>query len=135
LISGETKKQDGKIVPIRGEKVPYGGQETSDVITNFGRSKLAPIPGAVWNVLAGENVVGEETTPGAVARDLVVPMSWDSLTEAVKDRGVSEGVAVSILSLLGMGLQTYEKYQPKPKKKKGPKLVPLSDLAPSGAKE
>jgi hypothetical protein len=114
LTTGETKSTTSdKVTPLRGDKVKYGGQTTSDVITRFVRSKLAPLPGAAWNLAEGRNVVGEKVTPASQAQELVTPLALNDVYKSMEDQGAPKGLITSLLAILGMGTQTYE-----PKKKK-----------------
>ena len=120
LVSGETKKQNGQVVPLRDQmrysasgKVPYGGDTVPDVVSRFIRSKLAPVPGAVADALAGKNVVGEPTTVASTVGHLTVPMSVQDVYKSLEDQGVPRGAAIGLLAILGMGAQTYEPKKPK----------------------
>lgn len=108
LASGETKKLSGKVVPIRGEKVPYGSGDASDVLKQFIRTKLSPVVGAGVDIVSGENVVGEPVTPGSVVQNLTVPLAFRDIYKAMIEQGIPEGTAMGLLSILGMGVQTYE---------------------------
>lgn len=113
LATGETKKGKGKIVPIRGEKVPFGSGNSADMIARFLRTKLAPVPGTLVDLASGENVVGEPVTPLSAAGRLVVPISFEDIYQAMLNQGTPKGTAMAILSQFGMGLQSY----PEPGKK------------------
>lgn len=118
LASGSTKSSaSGAVTPIRGE-VPYGRDTAADVVANFMRSKLSPTIGIPLDALSGENMVGEAVTPGSVATDLLVPLSFQDIRKAMIDRGVPAGAALGILSIFGAGLQVHTPKPPKPKKKK-----------------
>jgi hypothetical protein len=116
LVSGQTKNsQTGKVADIRGEKVPFGGQTAGDVILRFLRSKLAPVPGAVVNVLTGEDAVGQPLSASGQAGQLVMPISVRDVYDAMTHEGLPRGSALAMLAILGMGTQFYE---PKKKVKK-----------------
>jgi hypothetical protein len=87
------------------EKVKYGGQGVFDTVANFLRTKLAPVPGAVINSLAGENVIGQKTTPAEEAVRMVIPMSLGNVSDAMQDLGVPAGTAITGLEMLGMSVQ------------------------------
>jgi hypothetical protein len=109
MVSGQSKSnQTGGVYDLRGNK-PGRGHDAGDVILNFVRSKLAPVPGSAVNVVVGKDVTGEETTAAGVAGDLVVPMSLRDVREVMEEEGVPRGPALGLLSALGMGVQTYEK--------------------------
>lgn len=106
LITGETKTGRGKIHPIRGD-VPYGRDDAADVIWRFVRSKFAPAPSTVVNLLSGENVVGEPATATSQAAQLTIPFSVRDTYEAMISEGAGKGLALGMLAVLGVGLQTY----------------------------
>jgi len=116
LITGETKSSTtGTVRPIRGEDVPYGGDTSAEVVARFLRGKLSPTFGIPMDVLSGQNVVGEPMTLGRAALEAPTPLAFDDIYEAMKDQGVPAGTALGLLSVFGMGLQTYEA---KPKKRR-----------------
>ncbi|MGP1678837.1 MAG: hypothetical protein ACTS6J_16985, partial [Burkholderiales bacterium] len=113
-ISGESVTGKGEVVPLRNqyrltlqgdEKVEYGAQNAYDVASRFVRTKLAPIPGAIVNAFAGEDVVGVEATPGSIVTSLVVPLSMQNVKDVMVAHGVPAGAAITMLELLGMGVQ------------------------------
>jgi hypothetical protein len=97
-----------------------GPQEPDKVLMNYGRSKLAPVPGSVVDTLVGKNVVGEkvkllpknldEALSGkSIATGLLFPISVREVYESMRDQGVARGTALGMLSLLGAGVQNYKK--------------------------
>lgn len=108
LTTGETKDKKGKIVPIRGDKVPYGRPTSASIMGNFARTKLAPVPGKVVDILAGKNVVGEPVTPSSVVTGLTVPLALRDIYATMIEQGVPAGTAMAVLSIFGMGLQNYD---------------------------
>lgn len=112
-VSGEKKTAEGEIVPIRGEDVPYGGETVASNIGNFFRSKFAPVTGAIFDSLTGENIIGEPVTPlGATAR-LFTPIGVEDIIGAIEEHGIAKGTALGIVSFFGMGMQNYEERQRK----------------------
>lgn len=108
LAAGETKRANGKVVPIRGPKVPFGSPNSADVMASFLRSKLAPVPGAIVNTLTGKDVVGQPVTIESTAKNLLVPLSFSEIAKTMQEQGVDRGTAMAILSIFGMGLQNYD---------------------------
>jgi len=106
-LYGQRKRQDGEIRDLRGENHKPLDKDTWDVVSDFVRKKLAPIPGAFIDLIAEENVIGEKETPMSVATGLFVPLSWGEVKESMQSRGVPAGTAISVLALLGMGGGTY----------------------------
>ena len=86
-------------------KVGYGGRDVPDVIMSFLRSKLAPVPGAIVNLAAGENMVGEPVTPLGTAAELVTPMSVSNIVDVMESQGMARGTAINLMGLLGMSVQ------------------------------
>jgi hypothetical protein len=113
--TGERMNAAGKVLPIRG-KVPFGGQKWTDVAATFARSKLHPIPGAIVNLFDGTDLAGKEATLLNQAANMVVPLTYVDIYQALEEQDLPEGVALSLLALLGEGLQTYK---PKPAKQMG----------------
>lgn len=108
LVTGETKStKTGKVTPIRGDKVPYGGMGVADVLANFTRSKLSPTFGLPIDVIAGEDVVGNKVTLGGAVITAPVPITLRDIYVAMKTEGIEEGAALGLVSVFGMGLQTY----------------------------
>lgn len=112
LATGETKNAGGKIIPIRGPNVPFGHDNAADVTMRFLRTKLAPIPGAAFDISSGQNVVGQKVTPRSAATQLVTPLSIGDIANAMKEQGVPRGTALAILALFGMGVQHYQARRP-----------------------
>jgi hypothetical protein len=108
LASGETKTLSGKVVPIRGPKIPFGSGNSADVLARFARSKLSPALSAGVNVLAGEDMVGNPATPATVAKGMLVPLSLQDIYASMIEQGVPRGTAMAVLSIFGMGLQNYD---------------------------
>lgn len=107
IISGSKKTIGGNVRPIRGD-VPFGSEDAADVIARFLRTKLSPVFGTGINVATGTNVVGEEVTPQGELARMVVPLAYRDIYEAMREHGVAEGTAIGILSMFGMGVQTYD---------------------------
>jgi len=104
---GQKKTMGGEIRNIRGEDRKYGDDSTFDVIANFGRKKLAPVPGAGVNLIAGEDVVGGKATAFSVTTGLFIPLAVKEVLESLMARGVPEGPAIAMLNVLGMSGGTY----------------------------
>jgi hypothetical protein len=107
LGAGETKTEKGKVFPIRG-KVPFGHGTAADVIARFLRMKLSPNVGAGVSALAGEDVVRQPVTAASTAQNLLVPMTFNDIYDAMKEQGLARGTAILLLSTFGMSVQTYK---------------------------
>ncbi len=108
VTTGETTTLDGRVLPIRGEDIPYGGTTVPGAVGNFLRSKLAPVPGTALNIISGENIIGEPVTPLNVVTGLTVPLAWQDVLKVMEDQGIPRGTALQLLSIFGEGVQVYE---------------------------
>jgi len=85
----------------------------TDVVSMFVRSKLAPIPGLVWDLKEGQTFIGEELTPENAPQILyekLTPMFAQDLADALNDANTStaEATAYGLMAAFGIGVQTYE---------------------------
>ena len=108
MISGKTKTGRGDIIPLRGEDVGFGGQTISDVMFRFGRSKLSPQFGVWMNLVTGENYTGEEINYINQIANLAYPMTYGDIVDVMQEDGATTNAILSVLTFLGMGLQTYD---------------------------
>jgi len=104
-IKGGYKDKQGNIVSLRNPK--YGKKGVSDVITEFTRSKAAPIPGMIWNGLEGKKVTGEPTTWGKELLSMVYPITLNDITGAIQTWGFPIGVSLALMALFGDSVNTY----------------------------
>lgn len=111
IITGKKMTARGEIVPIRGPDVPYRGSTVPSVTGTFLRTKLSPLLGMGLDLLTGENVVGEKVTLKSTLLNLPVPLSFRDIYDVMMDNGVPAGTAITLLSILGMGVQNYEDRQ------------------------
>lgn len=100
----------GKTKTATGELASGGGAEA---VGRFLRTKLAPVPGIALDIASGQNAVGDKVTPASIAQNTLVPLSMSDIKTAIEEHGVTGGVALSLLSLFGAGLQNYEPRPPK----------------------
>jgi hypothetical protein len=110
IASGKTKTAKGRIESIRGDKVKFGTGDTASLIGRFTRGKLAPVVGIAFDLASGRNVVGQKVDMSYAAGQLV-PLALSDIYSVMQDQGVPAGTAFSILSIFGMGLQTYDSYK------------------------
>lgn len=108
-----------------GEKVRRD-ESFGEITKKFIRSKLAPVPGAIWNVGDAKDFVGKpanfkvklgtkqdriDTLQQNILIKLIEPMIVDDITDAAIEDGWL-GVAKTLPALSGLGVSTY---QPKAK--------------------
>jgi len=111
LATGKKKTIGGNVQNIRAtdtEKIPYGGEDAWDVTGRFLRSKLNPALGAAVDIVSGSNVVGQPVDPKMAVVKTVVPLTIQDIKQTMQDQGIAAGTAESLLSLLGVGMQTFQ---------------------------
>ena len=109
--TGEKTDLNGRVSDLTGGG-GYKADNFWDVLAKFGRSKLAPIPGAVISARSGTKPTGEPTTWGKEALGLVIPMSVNDTIAAMKEHGIPEGIALGLVSAFGMGVSTFAQKTP-----------------------
>jgi len=106
MISGQTKSSVSGKVRNFGEG--YKPDTRATVLGRFGRTKFAPVPGAVWTIADDwTNVVGQKETPLSLGASLVTPLSLRDVIVTMQAQGIPKGTAMSLLSVLGVGMNTY----------------------------
>ena len=106
MATGQTKSSTSGRVRKFGEG--YKPETRLTVLGRFGRSKLAPVPGAVATVANDwTDVVGQKVTPAELGRSIVTPLSVHDVEDTMKAQGISKGSAMSLLAILGVGMNTY----------------------------
>lgn len=119
VITGETKTQKGlmplreNLRPLKGTAVGAKGHapegRMGSTIGSFLRTKLNPVAGGLLDAATGKDVTGKPVTPGDMAMRMTVPISFQDIATTMEKQGVPKGTALWVLSLFGMGLQTYGK--------------------------
>lgn len=110
LGTGKTKTVGGKLESIRVAPDGKKPRQTAVyVLARFGRSKLAPIPGAIIDWTQGETMDFEPTTVGGTATRLTVPISYQDAPAVYKEQGAVKGTIIEMLNLLGAGVQHYDR--------------------------
>lgn len=95
----------GQAQTASGDSIKIDRLETAG---RFIRSKLAPVPGIVTDLLAGTDMVGEPITLGKEALSKLVPIYLQDLVEAAEEYGAAGVVGVAIPGAFGIGTQVYE---------------------------
>jgi hypothetical protein len=118
VLTGERKSaSSGKVYELGPDKA--FGQTRFDVVSNFGRSKLAPVPGAIVDLTSGRTIVGEKITFQGQSgnkqipieqyiKERLLPLTFTGIEEAVKDQGIQALFTAGIPSIFGVGVQTYD---------------------------
>ena len=111
----EERKKAGSTAEARfpdaGEEL-ISDVEWQEVVGRFIRSKLAPVPSLVMDIMQGENIVGEPvdvTTPSGVVEQLhetFFPLFFQDVIEAAQEQGLWPGAALGALGGVGFGITT-----------------------------
>lgn len=103
-----SRLHSGKIVGP-GNKVM---KEHEQPLEKFLRSKLAPIPGMIWDArdihATGKAPAGHPQTYGQIAAGSFAPLSFGDIFDVMKANGVPAGTALSLLSIFGAGVQVHD---------------------------
>ncbi len=121
VLGGKKTTQSGKVVPLRGDDVPYGGDTTATILGRYLRSKLAPPIAAGVNLAVGENVVGQKATLRGEAIGLVTTLALSDVYDVLLAQSVPIGTALTIISLLGGATNTYADREAKKEKARRPR--------------
>jgi len=106
-LSGRTKTGKGEIVKLYGDVKPFFGKSVPVVMGRFMRSKLSPILGSAVNILAREDYNGQPTTPQKEVAKMFAPLVMRDIYDAMRETGLPEAAALSMLALFGVGVQIY----------------------------
>jgi hypothetical protein len=120
LISGQIKGlRSGKVSQLAGKEArKFGNKDLFDVLSTFFRSKLSPVVGGVIDVRTGTDVVGAQVTAESAVANLLTPLVIQDIFEAMKEQGIPATTALSLLAVLGFGMQTFD---PKKRRRDDPR--------------
>ncbi len=95
----------GKVTPLNSDK--YGARTGIDVAKDFILGKFAPLPGAVRDILKGQDFQGNKPTLKSTAVNLLAPLPFQNAVEASKNPNSAPLMLRIILDGLGIGASTY----------------------------
>lgn len=103
IILGQTKTDDGRIIAVSKD---FGATTRAAILGRFLRGKLSPSVGTAYDVLEGQNIIGEEVTPQEIIEGLVQPLFFGDLQEAVRadTQDTLRALTVAGLAFFGAGL-------------------------------
>ena len=102
------------------EKIGTGKTDVDplELATRFIQYKLSPQITIPQSLIVGKSLVGEKMTPSDVALRSVIPLVYEDISDAYKDRGLGLAVGTGVGGFLGLNINTYEKRQKSKKKTK-----------------
>ncbi len=97
-VSGKTRKFGEGFEP----------ETTLSTLERFGRTKLAPVPGAITTIANNwTNVVGQPETPLSLGAGMFAPISLLDVYRTMQSERVPKAVALAIIGELGASVSTY----------------------------
>ena len=109
IISGQFVGASGKAESIFDDK---GRNNWDDLVERYGRSTLAPLYGTAVTLAKGRGIDGKPYRPSDIPYDLL-PLSARDIYEQYRDNPAGVATAMSLISLHGGGIDTYEKKEPR----------------------
>lgn len=108
VASGSFKSAStGNIRKLRGTEVKFGMNTGREVVNDFLRNKFSPLMGAFSDiVLEGKTFDNKPITLQNVLGGFL-PMTFEEVAESIQDQGLSRGSAISLMAIMGMGVQTW----------------------------
>jgi hypothetical protein len=108
LPTGKIKDARGRLqTTVQTRNAAFTQRNLNNIVFDFLRSKLAPVPSAIWNARTGKKVTGEFTTVGEEALGLVVPLNGVDIYKAMLEQGITKAAAFAILANYGVAVNTY----------------------------
>jgi hypothetical protein len=101
--TGEVKTADGEIRHLRGAERAYGGMGMNDLNMNFIRSKAAPFPSFVLNLMYGTDVGGNPVTLKGELWKMSHPITYNDIYHAMEEDGIDQDLIAAGLYFFGEG--------------------------------
>ena len=120
MITGKTKNGYGEVQNLSGSGTSFKNNK-ANVIVRFIRSKLSPLAGYCMDTASGTTYNGDplvyntffdsDNGPSFWQESAAnfVPLSGSDVWSAIKDRGISQGTVIGALSILGAGVQVWDR--------------------------
>lgn len=92
----------------------YKADTRLDVLSKFGQSKLAPVPGFLADYLRGKDFTGEPFDLKSEAYKNMTPLFVQDVADAYKDGGWQGAAKMAVPGVFGIGTNTYSPTGPAP---------------------
>jgi len=109
IITGQFQGASGKSESIYDDK---GRNNWDDITKRYFRSTLSPLYGTAYTLAEGRGIDGKPYDAGAIPYELL-PLSVRDIYEQYRDNDPLTATAMSLISLHGGGIDTYEKKEPR----------------------
>lgn len=119
VTTGWKKTLDGEMVDLDSKQ--FGGTTRSDVAINMLRSKFAPVPATIWNLMDGKTLIGENYSYRDVPTSFL-PLFARDYYEAIRREGFGDAtLKTGLPGIFGVGVQTHKDEEDE--KKSGSKVT------------
>ncbi len=107
MIVGQKTTRSGATIPLRGRGKVFN-QEAQDVLVRFLRSKLSPTSSLIADrYVFDEMFMGQPVTLENMAKENALPLAVKDILDAMEEEGVPKGLALGMLAVWGIGIQTH----------------------------
>lgn len=139
MVTGQRLTNNGEVIQLRHqdgstEKKKFGAKSTADLAFKFAQGKLAPVPGYLLDVSAGEDIMGRPANWATAFLNRTLPLTPRQMTQiAMEDGKTSEKTASALLQFIGINSRD-EKYNAEQSMASDPvyKIVEGTRLDPRG---
>jgi hypothetical protein len=107
LVTGKTKDSKGKTQSLvwSGEKRPE--RDLGLVVFQHLRNKMAPIPGALWDLRYGRHPDKSKVTPTSMLKQTTVPITVSDTAEYFQKDNPASALRDTLINALGVSVQDY----------------------------
>jgi hypothetical protein len=109
IITGKFEGVSGKSEPIYDDK---GRNNVGDIFERYVRSTLSPLYGTAVTLATGRGIDGKPYKAKDIPYDLL-PLTARDIYEQYRDNSFGMATALSLATLHGAGVDTYEKREPR----------------------
>lgn len=121
--NAKTNPVTGKTTELgEGYKAPTRG----DIVADFARKKLAPLPQFAIGAFTGKNAIGQDFDATSEAAKLVIPLLAQDIYDVMKEDPSLASLGKSLPAVFGVGLNTFEQFKKKDRTQKVDRLSPFS---------
>lgn len=107
ITSGQRKTLSGEMVDLTGKTRETRG----DAAVRFARTKLAPGPGVLTDLMFGAKDVTGRPVDAKRLAETVIPMYVQDALAAMREHGPAKGFLISSPAFFGVGVSTYERQE------------------------
>lgn len=110
VATGRTSNKKGKLVNITWEDGKRPERELGKVIADHLRTKLAPIPGAVYDLRYGQHIGGKKVTSASIMQNTSIPLPVSDAVGFFGKDTPAEALKDTFLNQLGVSVRDYRNF-------------------------